>query len=54
MYMYIVYAYICIFFVVSHYYGFGLLNADAMIKAAKNWTLVSQQIECTESSTDTR
>lgn len=38
---------------VSHYYGFGLLNADAMIKAAKNWRLVSQQIECTESSTDT-
>lgn len=46
--------YVLFFFVVSHYYGFGLLNADAMIKAAKNWTLVSQQIECTESSTDTR
>lgn len=38
---------------VSHYFGFGLMNAEAMINAAKNWTLVSQQIECTESGTDT-
>lgn len=37
---------------VSHYFGFGLMNAEAMINAAKNWTLVSQQIECTESGPD--
>nr|XP_034331639.1 furin-like isoform X2 [Crassostrea gigas] len=38
---------------VSHYFGFGIMSAEAMINAAKNWTLVSKQIECTESGTDT-
>ena len=31
---------------VNNQFGFGLLDAIAMIKVAKNWTNVPQQMSC--------
>lgn len=37
-------------FVVSHLYGFGLMDAEAMVMEAEKWTTVPQQHVCVEST----
>lgn len=36
--------------VVSHLYGFGLMDAEAMVMEAEKWTTVPQQHVCVEST----
>nr|XP_022295038.1 furin-like protease kpc-1 [Crassostrea virginica] len=38
----------------SHNFGFGLMRGEALVNAAKNWTLVSQQRTCSEWCEDKR
>lgn len=35
---------------VSHLYGFGLMDAEAMVMEAEKWTTVPQQHVCVEST----
>lgn len=35
---------------VSHLYGFGLMDAEAMVTEAEKWTTVPQQHVCVEST----
>lgn len=37
-------------FTVSHLYGFGLMDAEAMVMEAEKWTTVPQQHVCVEST----
>ena len=39
---------------VSHSYGYGLMDATAMVKLARNWTLVPTQQKCIISSRNYR
>lgn len=36
----------CFFSTVSHSYGYGLLDAGAMVALAQNWTTVGPQRQC--------
>lgn len=36
--------------IVSHLYGFGLMDAEAMVMEAEKWTTVPQQRVCVEST----
>lgn len=36
--------------IVSHLYGFGLMDAEAMVMEAEKWTTVPQQHVCVEST----
>lgn len=32
---------------VSHFYGFGLMDATAIVNRARHWETVPDQVECT-------
>lgn len=39
---------VCVCVLVSHLYGFGLLDAESMVKEAERWKQVPSQHECVE------
>lgn len=42
--------YLCVWLLVSHLYGFGLVDAEAMVVEAKKWRNVPPQHTCTKTS----
>ena len=40
----------CLYLAVSHLYGFGLMDAEAMVIEAEKWTTVPPQHVCVENT----